>query len=116
MNELTWIITDYGLVNRALLKSGNYGTIPPDAKQIEFCRKWLRQQFQKRAYFNTGSGMGSYSLKHRAEEAWRVEKGVGYISNGALIYAAWLEGYKVRHDGGPGPNAIFDIEYRKEPQ
>jgi hypothetical protein len=50
--------------------------------------------------------IGSYGLKHEAERL-----AGGYISNGALIAAACLEGYAVEREG---PNARFSLSFTGE--
>jgi hypothetical protein len=49
---------------------------------------------------------GSYGLKHEAERYMGA-----YISNGAFIAAAYLEGYAIERDG---PNACFSLSFTPE--
>jgi hypothetical protein len=97
----------------------------PDARQVELCRTWLKMHATKRKTFNLRAG--SYGLKHVVED-WTSGLGVvwlqrdpwgrrfvssrRYVSNGAFIAAAIAEGYRVQQIGN-GPNAIFDMSFRK---
>jgi len=58
--------------------------------EIQLCRQFLRENFVP---LKTKT-RGSYGLKHVVENAVKT-----YISNGALIAAAILEGYKYEQDG-----------------
>jgi hypothetical protein len=77
-------------------------------KQISRARPFLRQKYQQRKTVRRTTG-SSYGLKHEAER-WSG----GYISNGALIAAAYLERCLIERDG---PNAYFSLsptrEYRR---
>jgi hypothetical protein len=66
------------------------------ADQVERCRTWIRAHGSKTP--RRQPGIDSYGLKHLAEDGcevhgcdWRGE----YVSNGAMIKAAILEGYRV---------------------
>lgn len=72
-------------------------------EDINRARKWLRQ-FERTATVRPWAC--SYHLKHLCER----ETGA-YISNGALIAAALLEGLKMRHDHGP--NCEFNLKKRR---
>lgn len=79
-----------------------------DAEEVIQCRAWLRAFASKRQSINTRAG--SYFLKHIIEAA------VGsYVSNGALIQAAILEGFEVRPIGPRNLNAFFNISLRRAP-
>lgn len=68
--------------------------------EIDYARAWLRTQ-QSRHTLNLCRS--SYGLKHIAERAVRR-----YISNGAFIAAALLEGWKVKRIFD-SPNAQLNI-------
>lgn len=69
--------------------------------EIDHARAWLRTQ-QSRLTLNPRRS--SYGLKHIAERA-----AGSYISNGALIAAALLEGWKVKRISEISPNARLNI-------
>lgn len=74
--------------------------------EIERARGWLAAQ-TRRATFNRRRS--SYGLKHVAESATG-----GYISNGALIVAALMEGWKVERISN-SPNARLNIGHSLQP-
>lgn len=98
-----------------------------DSAQVEACRTWLRCRAVTSARLN--KRVGSYSLKHRVEEESR-EPGVVhhqidphgrawagaylYVSNGAFIEAARLEGYRVQPCAPGSPNAFFNLTIRRK--
>ena len=69
--------------------------------EIDRARAWLRTQ-QPRLTLN--ARRSSYGLKHIAERA-----AGNYISNGAFIAAALLEGWTVKRIPGSNPNAWLNI-------
>jgi hypothetical protein len=77
-------------------------------KQIPGAGLFLRQHYQQTKTMRRTVGT-SYGLKHEAER-WLGR----YISNGALIAAAYLEGCLIERDG---PNAYLSLsptrEYRR---
>jgi hypothetical protein len=76
-------------------------TEPDVRKQISSARLFLRENCRHtKAIHRT---IGSYGLKHRAER-WAG----AYISNGAFIAAAHIEGYRIERDG---PNAYFSLTF-----
>jgi hypothetical protein len=81
-------------------------------REIEDCRAWLKAHASKRVTFNRSHG--SYGLKHEVERWLRTHVRTSgpdcYISNGAFIAAAVLEGYKFRLRRG-GPNAEFNCRF-----
>lgn len=99
-----------------------------DAAQIVICRAWIRRWAYRRKSINTQRG--SYALKHDVENSTRTQ-GVDhvqtdhrghrfsgpyfYVTNGAFIVAALLEGYTVVPCSAGSLNAFFDMGFRKEP-
>lgn len=73
-------------------------------EQVEAARAWIRRNCAKRKTINAHNG--SYRLKHVIEDAVNL-----YISNGACIAAFILEGYRVHHPAGWGPNCAFDVKF-----
>lgn len=95
----------------------------PDDGQVALCRRWIRCFVRPRKTVNRSRS--SYGLKHDVERwtaqtpgEWRNVDNRGrewfsdsaYVSNGAFIKAAVLEGYSVRQIEG-GPNAHFDMSF-----
>jgi hypothetical protein len=74
------------------------------SEQVEASRAWIRMNCVKRKTIN--ALIGSYSLKHVIEDAVNL-----YISNGACIAAFILEGYRVQHLAGWGPNCAFNVKF-----
>lgn len=72
--------------------------------EINRARAWLKTQ-QQRVSINPKHS--SYGLKHVAERA-----AGGYISNGSLIAAALMEGWKVQRIDLDNPNARLNISER----
>lgn len=83
---------------------------PPNAEQVEACRAWLRTYAQPRKTFNRRSS--SYGLKHDVE---RDSDGHLYVSNGAFLKAALLEGYRIEPIGD-GPNGRLNIALPDHPE
>ena len=98
----------------------------PSAEQVESCRAWLREWASPGKTINTR--LSSYGLKHDVERAsrrlgvvyemidrqgraWSSER--VYVSNGALIAAALLEGYRLQPTEPGSPNAHFNITVRR---
>lgn len=73
----------------------------PPAKEVETCRAYLRQCDRTNL-----PKVGSYGLKHVIENYFDT-----YISNGAAIVAAVLEGFPVQHIPGT-PNCKIGISLR----
>ena len=69
--------------------------------EIDRARAWLRTQ---QPPLTLNARRSSYSLKHIAERA-----AGNYISNGAFIAAALLEGWTVKRIPGSNPNAWLNI-------
>lgn len=79
---------------------------PPDFDQIETCRQWLRLYANRRQTFNDRAF--SYSLKHTVERRFDH-----YISNGAFIQAAILEGYSCRQIR-TSLNCLFNMSFPRK--
>jgi len=99
-----------------------------DPAQVVICRAWLRRWAYRRKSINTR--IGSYALKHMVEHStmrpgmtheqidpWgrRWSGPYIYVSNGAFILAALLEGYRAIPCSSGSPNAYFDLGIRKVP-
>jgi hypothetical protein len=93
----------------------------PADDQVECCREWIRAYCTPRKTMNTK--YSSYSLKH-VVESWTEGKDSHYkipllrhrwphsrkyISNGAFIKAALLEGYEARPTAYASDSAYFNI-------
>ena len=102
MSEL--VIHAYGLCTAGC----DHGRIDP--AQVVLCRAWLRRWAYRRRYINRMRG--SYRLKHDVESA----PGGFYVTNGAFILAAILEGYRAIPCASGSPNAYFDLGIRKAPR
>jgi hypothetical protein len=90
---------------------------PVDRAQVELCRLWLRMYGTHTASIN--HRISSYGLKHRVTAAlkYRVTSAHGaYVTNGAFIVAARLEGYRVERQQNGGPNALFNIYVKRRPR
>jgi hypothetical protein len=88
-------------------------TEAPSRDQVTVCREWLRTQVMPRKTIN--KRMSSYGLKHRVEDWTSRSSGTcsrKYVTNGAFIVAAQLEGYRVESIGD-GPNAWINFALRK---
>jgi len=79
---------------------------PPDRSQVDICRDWLRAFGEKTKTIRPS--WNSYGLKHVVER-W---KGT-YVSNGAFVAAALLEGYDIAPNGYASLNAYFNLSLRK---
>jgi len=75
-------------------------TDPDIRNEISSARQFIRKVGRRRKTINRKLGT-SYGLKHQAGRYMGV-----YISNGAFIAAACLEGYAILRDG---PNAFFAL-------
>ena len=73
-------------------------------ERVEAARAWIRARLTPRKTFNPHSD--SYCLKHR------IERDIGYITNGVCIVAMLLEGYRARLYP---PNCIFNIRAKFKP-
>jgi hypothetical protein len=75
-----------------------------DVRTIRMVQVLIRRYF---AETKTTQPLGSYGLKHLAERLLGA-----YVSNGAFILAAILEGVRVSPNGGRDPNARFKFRIR----
>jgi hypothetical protein len=85
---------------------------------------WAADQFELALIYLSRQGrikspnrkMGSYGLKHRAENLSRkfglFEYLGDYVSNGMLLAAAYASGFTVTPDGGNSPNGLLNISMR----
>jgi hypothetical protein len=80
---------------------------PPDPKQVELCREWIRLHCSPRKSINHHAY--SYALKHAVESWLRNAKRPAYITNGAFIAAAIAEGYRYRRARPSSINAVFNM-------
>lgn len=92
-------LTEYGLYNGLYSDQSK-----PNQKEIVVCMAWITLFCEKRKTIN--ENYGSYSLKHRIEN-WDGD----YISNGALIAAFIILGYRYRRTDAGSPNAHFNFKY-----
>ena len=81
---------------------------PPDRREVEVCKRWLRRNAAPRKTVNRFSH--SYSLKHVVERT--SGEHIHYVTNGALILAAIELGYRCKRIGD-SPNALFNMKLAK---
>jgi hypothetical protein len=120
---MTHAVHAFGLCNR------NCDHAEPDPEQVDVCRAWLRAHCEPRKTINTRRS--SYGLKHDVEHSTSVPDvthlqtdqwgrqwagSYRYVTNGAFIAAALLEGYRMVPTGLGSPNAWFNISFRKVPK
>jgi len=79
---------------------------PPNTREVDICRDWLRAYGEKTKTIRPN--WHSYGLKHVVER-WRGT----YVSNGAFIAAALLEGYNITPNSYANLNACFNPSLRK---
>jgi len=88
-------------------------TDPDLRRQIARARVFLRENSWPTKTVNRTRS--SYDLKHEAERwigrIYPREVEIPYISNGAFITAARLEGYTIKREG---PNALFALRFMPE--
>lgn len=85
-------------------------TLSESEPVISRIRPIIRKHFRKSKSISTV--YGSYKLKHRMEE-YNGEPGKDYVTNGKLIYAMALEGFRMKREG---KNCYFNIyvkDYRE---
>jgi hypothetical protein len=80
------------------------------SEQVQLAMAWL-SLCEKTKKINRRSG--SYTLKHECER-WAGS----YVSNGALLMAAHLLGFRIVRTklGGQGPNGWINIAHKGRPQ
>jgi len=95
LEALGWVVTAAGIQHpQHVARKGEKLSEPPSAAQVAFCREWIRTHTAPRETINEKAF--SYRLKHRIEDTYEAER---YIANGALIQAAFDEGYtRFQHD------------------
>jgi len=77
----------------------------PNEDEVTRCRTWIKRYAKPRK--TTNRLAHSYTLKHYVE---RHPVSQGYVSNGAFILAAFLEGYRPEPAGYRSPNAWFNMK------
>ncbi len=84
------------------------------AREVASAMTWLSLCNRTRT---VNQRVSSYGLKHEAERWCRTQghDDGGYISNGALLMAAYRLGFHVRRCSGRSPNAFINIG-RRRPQ
>lgn len=78
----------------------------PELDQVVRARSWLVEFAEQRKTINRS--FSSYTLKHSAERGTN-----GYISNGAMIQALLLEGYRLERTDPGSPNAYANVRVRR---
>jgi len=89
---------------------GDYGLgkgDEPSREEVMECQTWIRENVSPRKNLNRKKS--SYALKHIVEKTTKQ----GYISNGAFILAAFLEGYMICPTYNDSPNAYFNMRFKK---
>jgi hypothetical protein len=82
-----------------------------DPAQVEIAREWIQRFTRPVAEINRRTS--SYRMKHLTEAWARSERLVpSYVSNGAFITAALLEGYTVQWTEGR-PNCVFNFAIQR---
>jgi hypothetical protein len=83
-------------------------------KQIARARAFLRENCYLTKTIRSKHGT-SYGLKHEAErwigKTYSRDAEIPYVSNGAFIAAAYLEGYTIEREG---PNALLSLGFTPE--
>jgi hypothetical protein len=104
----TFRITSNGLYPAPNLAGGlEKDPHDPSAKEVDIARKWIRAHATPRKRIERK--ISSYGLKHHVED-WTAANGErAYVSNGAFIAAAVLEGYRYVQAGEGSPNAFFNM-------
>lgn len=77
-----------------------------DPDTLEKVRKIIRENLTKIKTIRNSTYTRSYQLKHNLEKYNQNHSESYHIYNGMLIYAMYLEGYKIRRDG---TNAYFNV-------
>lgn len=72
-------------------------------------RSIIRENFTKTKTIQNRDLTQSYSIKHKIEDYSKRSQSPLYITNGLLIYAMYLEGYRVRRVRNNSLNAYFDV-------
>jgi len=120
------IIDDYGLREIGSNKEPiNYNKIPLkhiERQELENARAYVKDMLEegispKEKKGFTSQEIGSYQLKHLAEDhlrntSLRYNKSIAYISNGSLIYAMEEKGFKFYRENGD-INVVFTIYVTK---
>lgn len=81
--------------------------------QVATAREYIRRYWTRTKQFSRSS---SYTLKNAAGH-WGESAGLEpYVSNGALMKAALLEGYEIQQLRSRSPNARVRAYIRKKPR
>lgn len=111
MELIDWTrITEAGLYPAARLCGGiEQDPADPNPKEVTAARGWIKWFAEPTKGIRTR--YSSYGLKHVVEE-WSGH----YVSNGAFIRAAELEGYRIKRASPESPNAFFNMLVRRPPE
>jgi hypothetical protein len=90
-------------------KAEGHGPCNVDTYHVYACLVWLNHYATIRKTKN--ERRSSYGLKHMVER--RIPTRMGYVSNGAMIVAAYKFGAKTYPIDGD-LNALFNLNYAKE--
>lgn len=80
-----------------------------DPDVLEQVRKIIRENLTKTKTIRENSYTRSYSLKHNIEKYLQSDGESCHIYNGLLIYAMYLEGFKIRRAYNDSKNAYFNV-------
>lgn len=72
-------------------------------------RKVIRENLTKTKTIRESSYTRSYSLKHKIEKYIQREGESCHVYNGLLIYAMYLEGFRIRRAYDDSINAYFNV-------
>lgn len=78
-------------------------------EKLEKVRKVIRENLTKTKTIRESSYTRSYSLKHVIEKYIQTESEDYYVYNGLLIYAMYLEGFRIRRAYNDSINAYFNV-------
>lgn len=88
--------------------SVNFNAAVFDVETLSMIRLVIRDNFTRTKIIRDLDLTQSYPLKHKIENYFREIEHPLYITNGLLIYAMYLEGYRVRRVKN-SINAYFDV-------
>lgn len=80
-----------------------------DPDVLEQVRKVIRENLTKTKTIRENSYTRSYSLKHNIEKYLQSDGESCHIYNGLLIYAMYLEGFRIRRAYNDSKNAYFNV-------
>lgn len=104
--QLIGILENEGLNDSAIFSPDVFD--PDMLKQV---RKVIRENLTKTKTktIRENSYTRSYSLKHKIEKYFQNEGESCHIYNGLLIYAMYLEGFRIRRAYNDSKNAYFNV-------